>query len=57
MVHLMEASNVQTGSQDITENSYVTENSNVPDKIEFISCLETVMRKMKNYTLPGYTVA
>jgi hypothetical protein len=34
MVHFMELLNRQTDSEDITENNYTTENSNVPDKIQ-----------------------
>jgi hypothetical protein len=33
MEHFMELLNVQTDSEDITENMYATDSSNVPDKI------------------------
>jgi hypothetical protein len=32
--HFMELPNVQTEREDITENNYITDNSNVPDKTE-----------------------
>jgi hypothetical protein len=34
MEHCMELLNEQTDCEDITENNYLTENSNVSDKIE-----------------------
>jgi hypothetical protein len=34
MEHFMELLNVQTDSEDIKENSYIPENSNIPDKVK-----------------------
>jgi hypothetical protein len=45
--------NVQT--EDITENSCITENSNTPNKMEAnMLDFETVMTQMKNNKSPGY---
>jgi hypothetical protein len=33
MEHCMELLNVQTDSEDISENNYTTDNSNVPERI------------------------
>jgi hypothetical protein len=34
MEHFIELLNVQTDSEDITENNYPTKNCNIPEKIE-----------------------
>jgi hypothetical protein len=55
MEHFMELLNIQADREDITENKYTTENSNIPDKTEVnMLDLETVVRQMKNNTLPGF---
>jgi hypothetical protein len=55
MEHCMELLNVQTESEDITENNYTTENSNIPDKIDInLLDLETAVRQIKNNKSPGY---
>jgi hypothetical protein len=47
----MELLNGQTDNEEITENNYLTESNNVPDKTEVkILHLETVLRQMKNMT-------
>jgi hypothetical protein len=49
MEHLMELLNIQTDSEDITENNYTTDINNVPDKIEVnMLDVETAVRQMKN---------
>jgi hypothetical protein len=42
----MELLNVKPATENITENKYTTENSNVPDKTEVTKLdIETAMRK------------
>jgi hypothetical protein len=49
MEHFMGLLNGQMDSEDITENNYTTEDTNIPDKIEVnMLDLETAVRPMKN---------
>jgi hypothetical protein len=44
----MELLNVQTDSEDITENIHTTDNCNIPDKIDInMLYLETAVRQMQ----------
>jgi hypothetical protein len=55
MKHIMVLLNIQADNEDIPENIYTTENSNVPDKIEVnILDIETLMRHTKNNKPQGY---
>jgi hypothetical protein len=49
MEHFVKLFSGQTGSKNITENNYTTENSNIPHKMEVsILNLKTTIRQMKN---------
>jgi hypothetical protein len=51
----MELLIVQTDSENITENNYTIDNSNVLGKIEVsMSDLETAVREMKSNKSPAY---